>query len=163
MKVLAVDQSYTSAGIVVLKDGNMQYCERYVTDKTTDIFDRAWELTEHLRAIALNCKPDIIALEGLAFASAGNATRNLAGLQHTIVVALRIMDKWNVEIIAPTEVKRAAVGKGRASKEEMIDSLPDDIRSEFDALGVKKTTGLGDLADAYWIGKTVEGNRDIEG
>lgn len=152
MKVLAIDQSYTSCGIVVLKDGKMQYAERFVTDKTLDIFERAWELTEHLRAIALNCKPDVIAIEGLAFAKNGNATRDLAGLQATIVTVLRFIDKYNVVIVPPNTVKKVATGKGNASKEEMVEMLPESIRSEFDALGVKKTTGLYDLCDAYFIG-----------
>ena len=34
----------------------------------------------------------------------------------------------------------------------MIESLPENIHKKFLELGVKKTTGLGDLADAYHIG-----------
>lgn len=159
MKILAVDQSYTSCGIVVLNDEKMVYCEKLTTDKTKDMFDRAWEVAEHLRAIALNCKPDKVALEGLAFAGAGNATRDLAGLQYVIVTTLRKLDGWNVEIVTPTEVKRTATGKGCAGKDELVDALPGEIRSEFDALGVKKTTGLQDLSDAYWIGRTALDNK----
>jgi Holliday junction resolvasome RuvABC endonuclease subunit len=152
MKILAIDQSYTSCGIVVLNDGQIQYVERFVTDKTRDIFERAWELTEHLRAIALNCKPDVIALEGLAFAKNGNATRDLASLQSAIVTVLRFIDKYDTMIISPNTVKKVATGKGNSSKEEMVEMLPEDVRREFDALGVKKTTGLHDLCDAYFIG-----------
>ena len=38
----------------------------------------------------------------------------------------------------------------------MIENLPKCILNEFLELGVKKTTGLADLADAYWIAKTAE-------
>lgn len=156
MKILAIDQSYTSCGIVVLNNGDMTYCERFVTDKTKDVFERAWELVEQLRAIALNCKPDVIALEGLAFAKNGNATRDLAGLQFAIITTLRFIDEYHVVIVPPNTVKKTATGKGNASKDEMVDELPHGVRQEFDALGVKKTTGLQDLSDAYWIGKAAE-------
>jgi len=160
MKILAIDQSYTSCGIVVLNDGKMHYCERFVTDKTKDIYERAWDLVEHLRAIALNCKPDIIALEGLAFAKNGNATRDLAGLQSAIITVLRFIDDYHVVIIPPNTVKKTATGKGNASKDDMVDALPHEVRQEFDALGVRKTTGLQDLSDAYWIGKSTEEQQD---
>lgn len=162
MKILAIDQSYTSSGIVILDDGVMTYCERFVTDKEKDVFERAWELTEQLRAIALNCKPDLIAMEGLAFAKNGNATRDLAGLQHTIMTVMRFVDGWPVVIISPNTVKKTATGKGNAKKDEMVLQLPADVRSEFDALGVKKTTGLQDLSDAFWIGKSAIEQQDAE-
>ncbi len=138
MKILALDQSYTSCGIVIFTDGKMTYCERYVTDKEKDIFDRAWELTEHIRAIAINCKPDLIALEGLAFASNGNATRDLAGLQFTIVNVLRNVDGYEVKIYSPQNVKKVATGKGNSKKEALLECLPKNTRKKFDELGVKK-------------------------
>lgn len=156
MKILAIDQSFTSSGIVVLLDKKLYFCERYVTDKTKDVFERAWELTEHLRAIALSCKPDAVAIEGLAFVSKGNATRDLAILQGVIIATLRFVDGYDVVIVPPTAVKCIATGGGKAGKDDMVDALPDDVRNEFDALGVKKTTGLRDLADAFWIGKFAE-------
>ena len=48
--------------------------------------------------------------------------------------------------------KKLACGKGNADKKILVDNLPTDVREYFDKLGVKKTTGLGDLSDAYWIG-----------
>ena len=156
MKVLAIDQSYTSCGIVVLNNSKLHFCERFVTDVEKDIFERAWEVVEHLRDIALSCKPDIIAIEGLAFAKNGNATRDLAGLQFAIITTLRFVDGYNIIIIPPNTVKKTATGKGNASKVEMLDALPHQVRQEFDALGVKKSTGLLDLSDAYWIGKSAE-------
>jgi Holliday junction resolvasome RuvABC endonuclease subunit len=156
MKILAIDQSYTSCGIVLLQDSEMVLCERFVTDKTTDVFERAWELVTHLREVARNNTPDLIAIEGLAFAKNGNATRDLAGLQFAIVTALRYIDGYEVIIISPNTVKKTATGKGNSSKDEMVDALPDVVRQEFDALGVRKTTGLQDLSDAFWIGKSAE-------
>ena len=151
-RVLAVDQSYKSCGIVVFEDEDMVFYERYVTDVESDMYDRANQLALHLQLIAAKRMPDVIALEGLAFGSKGNATRDLGGLLYTIVVLLR-RDGWKPIILPPTAVKKAATGKGKANKNDIINALPEDVRAKFDELGVKKTTGLSDLADAYFIGK----------
>ncbi len=156
MKILSIDQSYTSAGIVVIEDGMMTHCEKYSTDKENDIFQRAWELTTHIRSQVAFHKPDLVALEGLAFASNGNATRDLAGLLFTIVNVLTNIDQIEVKIYPATTVKKIATGKGNAKKEVLIEVLPKYVRDKFDELGVKKTTGLGDLSDAYWIGICAE-------
>lgn len=132
----------------------MVHCEKFVTDVNKDKFERAWEVTSRIRELAQQYPPDVIGFEGLAYAKNGNATRDLAGLLFTTVTILRYIDRYNVEVVAPTEVKKTAV-KGNASKDELVEALPDEIRHEFDAIGVKKTTGLRDLSDAYWIGRTI--------
>ncbi len=151
MKVLAVDQSYTSSGIVVLQGKKILHCERFVTNKQGDIFDRAHELADRLVSLVRNVKPDIVAVEGLAYGARGNASRDLAGLQFVIVSYLRDQG-YRVKVIAPTTAKKTA---GCKKKEEMIAALPKAVHKKFSDLGVKKTTGMGDLADAYWIGKSI--------
>jgi len=152
MKVLGIDQSYRSCGIVILEDGEMIHCEKYVTVQAMDIFSRAEQLTTHLKTIAEQYQPDLVSLEGLSFGSMGNATRDLGGLLFTIILGLR-KSGFDPGVIAPPTVKKVATGKGNSKKEMMIECLPDDVRAEFDALGVKKTTGLSDLADAYWVAR----------
>jgi Holliday junction resolvasome RuvABC endonuclease subunit len=156
MKVLAIDQSYTSSGIVVLREGEMLHCEKFVTDKSKDIFRRAWDVVERVVKMTKDFEPDIIAMEGLAFNSKGNATRDLAGLQFSITTHMRYVKGADVRIVAPGTVKKVATGKGNSKKELLVECLPENIRAAFDDLGVKKTTGLGDLSDAYWIARTIE-------
>lgn len=152
MKVLGIDQSYRSCGIVVLDDEEMIFCERYVTDQEKDVYDRAHQLATHIQLLAIKHNPDKIALEGLSFGSTGNVTRDLGGLLFTIIVYLR-RDGNDAIVIAPPTVKKVATGKGNVKKEQVIEALPTEIRGEFDAMGVKKTTGLSDLADAYWVAR----------
>lgn len=158
MRVLSIDQSYTCSGIVVLNDGDMEHCEVFKTKKPEDAKDmkqtyhRAFLVSERIVKLAEEYKPDLISIEGLAFGMRGNATRDLAGLQFVIVVELIERYEYDVEVLSPLTVKKFATGSGKAKKIEMIEKLPESILKKFLDLGVKKTTGLGDLADAFWIG-----------
>lgn len=170
MKILSIDQSYTCSGIVVLDDGDVTHCEVHKTGKVDRkdllaMIKRAHGISSHLVKVAKEHNPDLIAIEGLAYGMTGSATRDLAGLQFAIIIDLLLKNKYSIEIIVPKAAKSLAVGprppiKGfkypKITKQDMIDNLPDETRKKFDLLGVKKTTGLGDLADAYWIGKTAE-------
>lgn len=158
MKTLAIDQSFTSSGIVVLDGNTVVYAERFVSDAEADMFTRAWQVSEQILKIERQYNPDIIAIEGLAFGGLGDKTRDLAGLQYTIVTRLRFVENKTVRVIPPTTVKKAATGKGNAKKELLLEALPKKALNYFLKLGVKKTTGLTDLCDAYWIGQAaIEG------
>lgn len=157
MRILSIDQSYTSSGIVMFDDGEVTHIENFKTSKEENIFKRAQLVAERIRQLAHTFEPHIIAIEGLAFGMRGNATRDLAGLQFVIIVELQIRHGYDVEIIAPLSVKKFATGNGRAKKEELMSATPTNILDRFkDELGVKKTTGLLDMVDAYWIGKVVD-------
>ena len=134
----------------MLEDGDMIHCEVYTTNKHHDVYNRALELSNHLINIAEEYKPDKVSIEGLSFGSTGNVTRDLGGLLFTIIIAFRQIGK-HVEVIPPPTVKKVATGKGNVKKDAVIAALPKSIRQRFDTLGVKKTTGLSDLADAYYI------------
>lgn len=160
MRILAVDQSYTSCGIVVLEyldnvDAyQIVHLERFVTDASLDMFARAWTVAQRVAGLAKHTAADYTALEGLAFAMTGNATRDLAGLQYVIVTALRYVEKLNVMIIPPNTVKKMATGKGNAKKEPMYDALPQEVKDRLTEMNLRKTTGRYDLTDAYWIARS---------
>ena len=156
MFYISVDQSFTSTGFCIFNDTKMVTCGVIKSTKTEDPFFRAHQISTELSKIANKYNARIVVLEGLAFAKLGNATRDLAGLQYTIIHQLRFIDGIELKIVTPNEVKRTATGRGNARKDEMVDALPANIRAEFDKLKAKKTTGLYDLSDAYWIGKTIQ-------
>ncbi len=156
MKIIGIDQSYSCTGICVLKNSNLIHSEIYKTSKTLDIFERANTIANHILTLAYDYKPKLIGIEGLAFGMRGDATRDLAGLQFTIINKLRFVADFKVEIVAPNAVKKFATGNGKAKKDAMFESLPSYVKKTFLDLGVKKSTGLYDLTDAFWVGKLVD-------
>jgi len=156
MIVLGIDQSYTSTGIVILNGGIMAHGHKFAANKAVNRFAQAHEITMHITKVVEEYQPRIIAIEGLAFGMRGNVTRDLGGLQFVIISHLQEVKKREITIIAPTSAKKFATGSGRAKKEDMIASLPESVLKYFTDLGMKKTTGLSDMADAYWIAKTAE-------
>lgn len=153
LKVLGIDQSYNSSGLVVLSDDSIIHSECFKSNKEFNRFGQAYEVAMYIASIVDTFNPDVIAIEGLAFGMKGNVTRDLGGLQFVIISHLQEVKKREVVIVAPLTVKKHATGNGRSKKNEMIESLPKYASDIFLALGVKKTTGLADLADAYWIAK----------
>lgn len=156
MIILGIDQSYNSSGIIVLEDDNIIYSECFKSNKNFDRFGQAYEIATHIGDLVEIHKPDIVAIEGLAFGMRGNVTRDLGGLQFVIVAHLQEVKKQSVKIVAPLTVKKMATGSGKAKKSEMIDALPQYALDNFLTLGVKKTTGLSDLSDAFWIAKVAQ-------
>jgi len=157
MVILGVDQSYTKCGLVVVErrdDDNdyVLYAEVYGTELNNNRYKRAFLVAEHVSAVAQQYNATII-VEGLAFGTTGNATRDLAGLLFTIITYARYIKNQSVYVVTPKEVKKLATGKGTAKKPEMFTALAENVQKYFINLGAKKTTGLYDLADAFWIAK----------
>lgn len=152
MKIIAVDQSLTKTGIIVFNNEKIEHFEIFKTSTNHDPYQRSWDIATRISDLASIHKPNKIAIEGLAFNTQGNATRDLAGLQFTIITKLRFVDHISVTIIPPTTIKKIATGKGNSKKGMLFKCLPDGIKNLFQNAGFKKTTGLLDLTDAYWCG-----------
>ena len=155
---IGIDQSFTGCGSVVLDEtGKMIEFNLKKTKKDdADKFDRAATIAASLSATVDKYESPVVGLEGLAFSKIGDATRDLAGLQYTIIIKLRQFNQTKEILISPNELKKFATGKGKADKADMIDALPLDILQTFKDNNYKKTTGLADLADAYWIAKFLQ-------
>lgn len=152
---LGVDQSYSSCAWV-LTDESKQMKEFGVikSDKTQDTFVRALNISLALSKVVTEYNVTNFHIEGLAFAMRGDATRDLAGLLFTIMAVLNLNHTDLVkQMVPPTSLKKFATGSGKADKKEMISALPEDVRLSFTDKGFKKTTGLTDLADAYWLSR----------
>lgn len=157
MRTCGIDQSFTKSAVVILLDGNLEYFNVFTTDKNDDIFYRCWKITKDICEFVVMIKPDYVNIEGLSFASFGDATRNLSGLQFSIVSNLRYNYGIDtVNIISPMTLKKAATNSGKAKKPEMIAALPENVLTTFKESGYKRSNGLEDLADAYHLAKYVK-------
>jgi Holliday junction resolvasome RuvABC endonuclease subunit len=155
---LGIDQSFRSSGIVIIDESTaIIEATTIVAPKDLDIFARALFIAEAISNQFIKVhNPTLIGLEGLAFSKIGNATRDLAGLQFTIVNYLRsnhTCTEENLIVVSPNELKKFATTKGNAKKEVMVDFLPESVLELFQEKNYKKTTGLYDVTDAYWIAR----------
>lgn len=155
-KFVGIDQSYTCSGYCVVDEtGNVI---ELGTVKTSikddgDIYNRAMIVTNALKDLIGKHDPHSFGIEGLAFSMMGNATRDLAGLQFIIITQFRRETKYgnNMVIVSPNTLKKFATTKGNAKKQEMVDALPKDVLDLIIEKKYKKSTGLYDVTDAYFI------------
>ncbi|TFH08865.1 MAG: hypothetical protein E4H14_05635 [Candidatus Thorarchaeota archaeon] len=156
---MGIDQSFTSCGVIVLNQKSKVVHSSTIKSPKTDgidIFDRAWFIAKKVSDLINEYTPERVGLEGLAFSKFGDATRDLAGLQFILVNHLRRVHSYdNLIIVSPNELKKFATTRGNAKKEQMVDSLPKNVLESFQKQNFKKTTGLYDVTDAYWIAKYV--------
>ena len=164
---LGIDQSYTSCGLVIIDDkAKLIKAAKFVSPVEVDKFRRAWLVSQHIQSEYINkYAPEMVGIEGLAFSMKGNATRDLAGLQFTIVNSLRatgydehnneFTPNYNLLVVAPNELKKFASGDGRADKPKLVDCLPQNVLESFQKQNFRKTTGLYDVTDAYWLSRFV--------
>lgn len=100
-----------------------------------------------IRDIIQNYEPDLIQMEGISYGSRGSsALADLAGLNFTIRMTL-IREDIPFNILAPTTVKKFAVGNGAAEKDVMIASWKKLDKHIKDITDIK----VDDLADSYFI------------
>lgn len=149
--VMGVDQSMTSTGIVVGGQGMVDFMDVFSTssDKTDDLsdFKRCMKIRDAIIKVAETYMVEKVYIEGLSFNAPGNSNRQLAGLLYTIVTTL-IEKGFEVQVVAPTTLKKSATGKGNANKDQMFEYLPDMIKEQVNEFPKK---ARDDVADAYWL------------
>jgi Holliday junction resolvasome RuvABC endonuclease subunit len=162
MVVFGIDQSLTCTGLCVFEDNELIAFNLIHSNKEEDGLTRILDICTHIGELAQHKKPDVIAIEGLSYGSNSTSARILAALYYFIEYTAR---RYGCEFISypPTKVKKFAT-KGNASKAEMILALPPEIHKMFVEAGFKKTTGLADLTDAFFIGSlyNYENAKDID-
>lgn len=97
-------------------------------------------------------EPDLVQMEGISYGSVGSAAlADLAGLNFAIRNMI-LKEEVQFNIIAPTSVKKFAVGNGGAEKDVMIASWKKLDNNIANISEVK----VDDLADSYFIAHFAE-------
>lgn len=92
-------------------------------------------------------EPDLVQMEGISYGSTGSAAlADLSGLNFSIRMLL-IEEDVEFNILAPTAVKKFAVGNGAADKDVMIASWKKLDKTIEDISSIK----VDDLADSFFI------------
>lgn len=157
MTKIGIDQSFTNTAYclfendVLIDFGVIKTVGKSKDGLETDYADRISRITEEIIDIINKNKVEEVSFEGLSMAKNSTTARPLGGLYFHMIIEIRKLC-IPINIIPPKSVKAFAV-KGTAKKIDMIAALPEDIYEKFSKKGYKKTTGLADLADAYFIGK----------
>lgn len=154
-KLITIDQSYTNTAWVVWENQQPTAFGVIQSDKTQKIYERAEYVASELVNAIKKHKPEHMVIEQIAFGGFGNASRDLAGLLWVIIVATKRgthLGYDDVSLVTPTSAKKVHTGSGKATKQQMLAAVPEDVVNVF-SKHYKKTKGLYDLADAYAFGK----------
>lgn len=93
-------------------------------------------------------------LEGYSFGSTGKVF-NIA--ENTAILKYNLWEEYiDIDIIAPTQIKKFASGSGNASKEKMYEAFVEehgdlDLRSKLTPRSTNVISPVNDIVDAYYI------------
>jgi len=153
--IIGIDQSFTKTGIWILDQNKDTVFYGTISTAKSDgsvleKVKRAVIISEDIIELCKRFDVSSIVIEGLGFGlSNSNATRDLGGLQFIIIENLVKNGFSDIEIVAPTSLKKIATGSGKAKKNELFDALPDHIKEIL--VDIPKSKGRSDLTDAYWL------------
>jgi len=153
--IIGIDLSITCSGIVILnKNGDMVSFHTIKTQPKdfANIYKRGTHIMKELDKILSMYPSATVAIEAPAFGARGNGAYSLHGI-HFLATMLSYKHNKEPLQVAPTAVKKFATGKGNAPKDKVFEELPKEIANRFISNNYKKSTGLYDLTDAYFIAK----------
>jgi len=160
--IMSIDQSLSCSGITIWdNEGKCIYFTCVKTKSGVPAILRIREITQALANMCSTYSIECIVAESLPFGINSTSVRPLAGLHMCIQNLAQDLAIAFTESNV-TAVKRFATGKGTAKKSDMIDAFANDNKILFEKAAklYKKTTGLADLADSYWIYKLYRSKND---
>lgn len=154
MTILAVDQSLTCSGIVIMNlNGIVIHYETFSTKKNPDLDilsdykKRSAALLTRIQELASLYDVTQLVCEAPSLASNGNATRTLSWLFGAMLTTFP-----SISTVPPTTLKKFATGKGNASKDEVYLGVELVDINFFNKLSkIPKSKGKHDLADAFFL------------
>ena len=130
----------------------IEYCKREANkgeyqEKEYNKSNNIYDVCVIIKNLIQHHEPDLIQMEGISYGSRGSAAlADLAGLNFAIRMTI-LNEAVQFNILAPTTVKKFAVGNGSAEKDVMIASWK---LLDKNITGIKDIK-VDDLADSYFI------------
>lgn len=154
MLYMGIDPSISSTGICIINDrGTIQHCQSL--NHTLDDPYRLAYIYDSLMSIYENYKPDYICYERqvpqMRFNTNASAIVPLAELAGILKLSFLHYRRYGYPHVIcrypPEDIKRFATGNSRASKEEMMDAVPESQMKKIKAFVPEWS--VNDVADAY--------------
>lgn len=140
MQVIGLDLSLSATG-VARADGRLAT----IRPRSEKGYARHWSIAASVLDVVLEDRADVAVIEGYGYARPHTlaALAELGGVVRTTLHRHRVP----FVVIAPSALKRFAVGRGNATKEEMLEAA-----SVLTAtLDPERQPSSHDEADAYWL------------
>ena len=148
--LMSIDQSLSCSGIVIWED-----TPKALTIKTSNSLstvERIRIITASILELIVKHSVTEVVIESLPYGLNSTSVRPLAGLYYAIQ-SLGYDHGFAFNEANVTAVKKYATGSGKAKKSDMILAFSETpLYQAVIEKGYKKTTGLADIADAFYIG-----------
>lgn len=140
-------KEFKNDNVQIIEYGKYNSQSKDYTIKEVDKTLNVYNICAIVKDIIYQHEPDLIQMEGISYGSKGSAAlADLAGLNFAL--RLSILDtEVEFNIIAPTSVKKFAVGNGGVEKDVMVASWKKLDKNISDITDIK----VDDLADSYFI------------
>lgn len=143
-KFVGLDLSYVGTGLIVI-DSRGKILEQKLIKTSSDLEteDRLIEIEKQIKFIPNIVGLAFVYIEGPSYASIGNQMLQMGALNFFVRIFLR-KKKVDFKIVAPPTLKKWVTGNGRASKEDMLESVSSKWGMNFKD---------HNLADAYGLAR----------
>lgn len=123
--VIGIDPSYTATGIVVLNSGGQVLATKTIkTSAEKSCIKRAADIAEDISHFFLTHKPILAVIEGFAYARTKQAHQlGYLGYRLREYITCSQWGHSELLVVAPTQVKKFATGKGQAPKDIILQQV----------------------------------------
>lgn len=146
--VVGIDASLTGTGLVALAQSGEMIDNQVVKPKNVRGVERLIYVENQVAGFLRTYHPTLICLEGYAFAANSQAAYQIGELGGVIRRRIRILketdDLYNLQIVAPAQLKKFVTGKGNTQKNVVLLSIYRRWNIEF---------GDDNLGDAYCLAR----------
>lgn len=143
-------QQFNNEHVKVISYDKQEYSKDDYPTKEFKKSMNVHSICHYIKEIIQRHDPDLIQMEGISYGSRGSAAlADLAGLSFAIRMAMIDESNLQFNIIAPTAVKKFAVGNGGAEKDVIIASWKKLDKNISSITEIK----LDDLADSFFIAR----------